>query len=535
MAGYSSPLLDQYNKDGIITPGLQRAMDIAKQKLAPGIGQLPGQPGPLGQQPGPQPMSVLGQPVAQQPQQRPVSVLGQPVGQSTPAAPKPLTGPPSPHEAEYARLTAPPRQTGDPLQHTQQDTGVSGIDQIHNSWLRTPLKILGAIEAGFAPGLAMATPGTDLHHELLVRRQENQLNEEQKRGLESAQETEAGARTYTALHPKATNDFEAWSAQNPNSPVSDWLKLQSGSKEPTTAFSDWRRQNPNAPAEEWLKLQESVKPKPPNEYGDFKEGYAKEHPNATPDEIVQAFAKDRQAPARTPQNEYEDFKTGYISKHPQADTFEIAREYAKAHQSPERPPRTMVFEPDGNGGYTSRVIEGSGEHVAGGAMNASGMNTMSVPTQQQRNASERSETMMDIDARIRKALQNPELRKGTGPLAGRLSEIQNRLGTLPHDLSELKNDLVSYGAFQAGLHPVRGIGGIEYFDKVMGGLGQTPEELLGKLDSNKATAESVQRVAGKRGGTNGGGANSIAVGTVEDGYRFKGGDPKLQSSWEKVK
>ena len=99
-----------------------------------------------------------------------------------------------------------------------------------------------------------------------------------------------------------------------------------------------------------------------------------------------------------------------------------------------------------------------------------------------------------LDSRIRKALQNPELRKATGPLAGRLSEIEGRVGTLPSDLAELRNDLVSYGAFQAGMHPVRGIGAIQYFDKVMGGLGQSPEELIGKLNSNKATAEAVRKV-----------------------------------------
>ena len=116
------------------------------------------------------------------------------------------------------------------------------------------------------------------------------------------------------------------------------------------------------------------------------------------------------------------------------------------------------------------------------------------PTGTQKDAAGRAETMEVLDSRIRKALQNPLLRSATGTLAGRLSEIEGKVGTLPSDLAELRNDLVSYGAFQAGMHPVRGIGAIEYFDKVMGGLGQSPEELIGKLNSNKATAESVKHV-----------------------------------------
>lgn len=116
------------------------------------------------------------------------------------------------------------------------------------------------------------------------------------------------------------------------------------------------------------------------------------------------------------------------------------------------------------------------------------------PTGASRTAAERADTLESLDKKIRIALQNPELRKGVGPLAGRLKELENRMGTLPRDLAELKNDLVSYGAFQAGLHPVRGIGAMQYFDQVLGGLGQSPEELLGKMDSNLATAKEVQKV-----------------------------------------
>ena len=122
------------------------------------------------------------------------------------------------------------------------------------------------------------------------------------------------------------------------------------------------------------------------------------------------------------------------------------------------------------------------------------VNTATVrPTATSKTAAERADTLETLDQRIRAALSNPELKKGVGPLAGRLKELEGRLGTLPRDLAELKNDLVSYGAFQAGLHPVRGIGAMQYFDQVLGGLGQTPEQLLGKMDSNLATARAVQR------------------------------------------
>lgn len=135
------------------------------------------------------------------------------------------------------------------------------------------------------------------------------------------------------------------------------------------------------------------------------------------------------------------------------------------------------------------------EFTADGTPVGTGTQANIRPTTNARNAGERADTMQDLAIRIRGALNDPEIRSGLGPLTGRINDIKGHAGILDGPLAELRNDLVSYGAFQAGLHPVRGIGGLQYFDKVMGGLGQTPEELLGKITSNDATAKSVQGVA----------------------------------------
>ena len=167
MASTGSPLLDQYNQDGIVTPGIQRAMQIFKQnniqQVAP-LGQ-PAQSAPL-VNPNPRPLGM-------QPES-PAPPLGQ--------APNPtLAG----HQAELARITAPPLQG--PQAHTPANTGVSGIDQIHNAWLRTPLKILDAIGAGFFPGLEMAVPGTQGHHNVLARQAAGNVANDEKAATEEAQ------------------------------------------------------------------------------------------------------------------------------------------------------------------------------------------------------------------------------------------------------------------------------------------------------------------------------------------------------------
>lgn len=492
MPGSGSPLLDQYDQDGIVTPGIQRAMEIFKQN---NIQQIPGQ-----EQPGIVPRGT--------PQAQPTPLVGGSGGPQggqglvpSPNAPTPAAAP-SPHQTELNRLT----QTG------------SGTDQVKNPWLRLPLQVLGAIGTGFAPRLTSAIPGTDLHHQMLVNREQGALNQESTRATaesgrqhQAAEDAELGAR---GAHETA----EANALAHPQP------KEEESGKTITTdqGIMQW---NPDTKRYD---IQAGKAPeKPTKEAGTVHQledgSLVIAHPDGTATAVT-LDGKPVKGEAKTPpkQSLEEQAVAEYKASHPNASTTE-ALEYVKTHTAP----------PDKNDHgqnfidpATNKLVRvGPGGSVPAGAVTAAGENTINTPTTQARNAGERSTTMLDLDARIRSALKNPEILKGTGPLAGRLSEMENRLGTLPHDLSELKNDLKSYGAFQAGLHPVRGIGGLEYFDKVMGGLGQTPEELLGKLDSNKATAESVKKVAHQGG---------PAAGAVENGYRFKGGDPKQQANWEKV-
>lgn len=113
-----------------------------------------------------------------------------PLGGATPAQP-------SPHAAEYSRLTAPPLSAlpaGDPnraMAHTSADTGQSGIGQIKSPWARIPLQVLEGIGSMFGPtrSLEMALPGTQAHHNVLVRQAagaENQDTAQQKAASETA-------------------------------------------------------------------------------------------------------------------------------------------------------------------------------------------------------------------------------------------------------------------------------------------------------------------------------------------------------------
>ncbi len=389
------------------------------------------------------------------------------------------------HQQEYNRLTG---VGPDPNQ------GKSGISQIKNPVGRTLLHIADAIGGGLFPNIAQYIPGTQLHHGMLVGEERGALKQEQGARKEANTQQEQAAQANreqeqadigipaqaehdlasaeNLRHPVAkperiTNEFQKWMLDNPQGTLDDWEAFKAAhvpAAKPTaisTPFEKWNKDNPDATVADWFKLQAENRPATGDDFSQFYQKYLKE--KNLPDNATN-------------------------SKRARA-------EWSASGQPPQRPPESQMLVPDGNGGYVSRLLT-PGAHVSGDALTSSGLNTLNTPTSVQRDAAGRAVTMTDLDTRIRKALQNPEIAKGTGPLSGRLSEIQNRLGTLPHDLAELKNDLVSYGAFQAGLHPVRGIGALQYFDKVMGGLGQDRDELLGKLDSNLATAQSVKRVGG---------------------------------------
>jgi len=105
-------------------------------------------------------------------------------------------------QAELSRITAPPLSSNNPLAHTKADTGLAGTGQIHNPWGRHALQIADAIGGGFFPKIDMLLPGTQLHHNMLVREQqglvgqdEARANEESQRATQTAQQQHLGAET----------------------------------------------------------------------------------------------------------------------------------------------------------------------------------------------------------------------------------------------------------------------------------------------------------------------------------------------------
>jgi hypothetical protein len=139
------------------------------------------------------------------------------------------------------------------------------------------------------------------------------------------------------------------------------------------------------------------------------------------------------------------------------------------------------------------------------------------------NLNENLSTLRDIVAR------RPEL---FGPLAGRWAELKQKFGSDDPDLGTLQTIQHQIGMAQISAHGMRSAQGIEGAgDSIMNHMHSGPHALLAAID---AAQNSVKTFSGDVENKGKPAAGAPQSGQVENGYRFKGGDPANQKNWEKV-
>jgi hypothetical protein len=124
-----------------------------------------------------------------------------------------------------------------------------------------------------------------------------------------------------------------------------------------------------------------------------------------------------------------------------------------------------------------------------------------------------------------------------GPIAGRMTEMKNSFGTHDPDIAALEAAQHQLGMVQQGVHGMRSAQGMQgAVDSIMNGFHNSPEAMQRSIETVRSSAKTFSNAVGEKGQPGVGGMPSEGpkVGTVESGYRFKGGDPGKQASWEKV-
>lgn len=485
-----NPILDEIDQaHATLSPPAQQAIALAHQGIGRGIPEGPQAPGAT---PPPEPAPSVAPVSAPRPIATPSAVRG--LG----PAPAPQDPAQTARIGEFNRLTAAPL-SGDQA-HTKADTGQSGIGQIHNPFARGALRVADALGSAFLPGLTQAIPGTELHHQMLVRHAEGNINQDEtqktavaSRAHMAAQDAETATRAAKeARPPVATNDFELWAQQNPEGKVSDWLKLKKDNapEHNETAFDAWRKQNPNAPAEDWLKAEEGAKTHPPNEYADFKAGYLKTHPSANGDEVVKNFSDSKRAPHVDPLEDR--IVKEYQDKHPGVSLADAR----KATQA--TPPADHGQNFVGADGQMVRVQPG--QQVPQGAQTAAGVNSSNTVTSATKSMTEAAPKVLNFVDRIGKMVDQQQA--SLGPAASRWNEFMaGKVGAPNPAFTQLRTDVMLLQTALMRMH-VGARGGeqmMQHFHDLIDVSKQSPENLRAALGEIKAYAEEVGRAHGPAG------------------------------------
>lgn len=350
----------------------------------------------------------------------------------------------------------------------------SGIGGIHNPVLRTGLQVGDALLSSFLPGLAQGIPGTQLHHNELVREArgnvaqgENQANEESKRGLQAAQTAEQAS--LPELH-----DTQAQNAALKNQNANQLAV----SKQAETA-SHHQQQLDSTLREHGFKRDETggIIPLP---YGEMSEPQQAVHDlKASQQELADARSalvkaqKDGiPAAAQLAQKRIENAQMNAVTAAKRLGLQE--KEYEANYHGTE-----------GGVALPGAPADAAGNPVGPRIANATKQTGQIASRANQAAVIKESgdNLIKEIDSKAGKV----------GNLGSYWKQYINGTPISDPQVSGLMTSLASFAALQPALHGFRGAQALKEFEKSIGGIPKDPEALKASIRSIQGTAGIVEK------------------------------------------
>lgn len=225
-------------------------------------------------------------------------------------------------------------------------------------------------------------------------------------------------------------------------------------------FTEWAKDPANAAlpnkTETWLRLQEAMKPGTQSEYNQFKASYQKKHPNADDTEILPAFARAKQEPARV--NPIIGF----------------------------------------SGGKAVAVYPGQNEPP--GFRNAATESRVGSPTTQEMNRSAQAQVVIDTGRDLENWIN--QNRDKLGKLGDYWQQIVSGTPVSDPTISEFQTRVASYAALQAAAHQFRGANVMKDFEGKIGGPAKNPDAVISAIHGIESTMNRLRTVGGGGGASN---------------------------------
>jgi hypothetical protein len=247
---------------------------------------------------------------------------------------------------------------------------------------------------------------------------------------------------------------------------------------------------------------------------------------------VNQAKQDTKAPPK--QTDFEQFYKDYLTDNKFPDTAHnrlLARsQFAAAGQAPQRPQQQLVVTPEG------KILEVKpGDTIPQGSKTVSGDLAGAKPNAEELKRSEMAENMNEnLDKLEDIVKRRPEL---FGKLAGRITEGKMWAGSDDPDIGALNTLKDQIGMAQQSAHSMRSAQHVEAAaNSILNGFKNGPDAINNSIktarDSLKTFTKDVTQgnPSTKKEGESKGGPTA---GTIENGYRFKGGDPAKKENWEK--